>query len=291
MNTKLPLLALVLGMSGLLAAQNANVKTVPLAKTAKPYRWLMRPTSEFFAETGLSATDTVSANTYRVGSGAESVLVNTGHLEATNQDVVWYVAYENYKLKDLKVVVDSLKANFELTANDDGFTNYWLPDALVKLKPYGDDKLKVGNLELDAIPLYPFMPPVDQAMEKLDSTWEQLVTNVQFRPRSVERDSSKIMVKLKNVTPLVSFSVFYPQAPDAMPYVSIELNDGEGYGVMKWACKNYYDRFFDAFDSGSIWVSDTDQPIVKVGILFNTGNLLNLQMTQAEFSAMASSDE
>lgn len=291
MNTKLPLLALVLGMSGLLAAQNANVKTVPLAKTAKPYRWLMRPTSEFFAETGLSATDTVSANTYRVGSGAESVLVNTGHLEATNQDVVWYVAYENYKLKDLKVVVDSLKANFELTANDDGFTNYWLPDALVKLKPYGDDKLKVGNLELDAIPLYPFMPPVELAMEKLDSTWEQLVTNIQFRPRSVERDSSKVMVKLKNVTPLVSFSVFYPQAPDALPYVSIELNDGEGYGVMKWACKNYYDRFFDAFDSGSIWVSDTDQPIVKVGILFNTGNLLNLQMTQAEFSAMASSDE
>lgn len=291
MNIKLPLLVLAFCFGGALNAQNTDVKKVPLAKNVQPFRWLMRPTSEFFAQTGLSASDTISKNTYRVGTGAESVVVNVGHLDATNQDVVWYVAYENFKLKDLKVVVDSLKSNYNLESSEDGLSNYWLTDALVKLKPSGDEKLKVGNLELDAIPLYSYMPPVEQAMAKLDSTWEQLITNVQYKPRTVERDSSNITVTLKNVTPLVSFLVFYPQTPEALPYVSIQLNDGEGYGAMKWACKNYYDRFFDAFDTGSIWVSDSDQPIVKVGVLFNNGNLLNLRMTQADFAAMASSGE
>jgi hypothetical protein len=107
----------------------------------------------------------------------------------------------------------------------------------------------------------------------------------------VERDSSKVSVTLKNVTPLVSYTVFYPQTEGARPYVSVELNEGGGQGVLKWACKNYYDRFYDSFEQGSVWVSDSDQPIVKVGVLFDDGKLLNLTMTQSEFQGFAGSDE
>ena len=291
MNTKLPLLALILGLSGVLGAQNAAIKSVPLSKTAKPYRWLMRPTSEFFAETGLSASDSVSAYVYRVGTGSEAVLVNVGHLDATNQDVVWYVSYEDFKIKDLKVVLDSLRSNYTLNSDEEGSTNYWLADALVRLESKVSDDGKMGSLGLDAIPVYKFMPPVESVVAKLDSTWQQLVTNVQYQSRSVERDSSKISVTLENVTPLVTFKVFYPLEEGERPYAVIELNEGGGYGAVKWACKNYYDRFYDAFDDGSIWVSDTDQPVVKVGVLFNSGTLLNLQMDQADFLEFAGSGD
>jgi hypothetical protein len=40
-----------------------------------------------------------------------------------------------------------------------------------------------------------------------------------------------------------------------------------------------------------MWVSDTDQPIVKVGVLFNSGTLLNLQMDQADFLEFAGDGE
>ena len=291
MNTKLPILALILGLSGVLGAQNAAIKSVPLSKTAKPYRWLMRPTSEFFAETGLSASDSVSADVYLVGTGSEAVLVNVGHLDATNQDVVWYVSYEDFKIKELKLVVDSLRSNYNLNSDEEGSTNYWLADALVRLESKVSDDGKMGSLGLDAIPVYKFMPPVESVVAKLDSTWQQLVTNVQYQSRSVERDSSKISVTLENVTPLVTFKVFYPLEEGERPYAVIELNEGGGYGAVKWACKNYYDRFYDAFDDGSIWVSDTDQPVVKVGVLFNSGTLLNLQMDQADFLEFAGSGD
>jgi hypothetical protein len=291
MNTKLPLLALILGLSGALGAQNAATKTVPLAKTAKPYSWLMRPTNEFFAETGLSPGDSVSANTYLVGTGSETVLVNTGRIDALNQNVVWYVAFRNFKIKDLKTVVDSLRSNYNLNTDDEGSTNYWLSDALVRLETSVDDKGKLGTLELDAFPVYQFMPPVSDVVAKLDSTWQQLITNVQYKTRSVERDSAKISVTLKNVTPLVTYKVLYPLEEGDRPYTVIELNEGGGYGAVKWACKNYYDRFYDAFDEGSIWVSDTDQPTVKVGVLFNSGTLLNLQMDQKDFLEFAGDGE
>lgn len=291
MNTKLPLLALILGLSGALGAQNAATKTVPLAKNMKPYSWLMRPTSEFFAETGLSAGDSVSANTYRVGTGSETVLVNVGHVNATNQDVVWYVAYENFKIKNLMVVVDSIKANYDINTSDEGVNSYWLSDALVKIASRVDEKSKTGTVGLDAIPLYKYMPPVEQGLAKLDSSWQQLITNVQFGTRSVERDSSEITVRIKNVTPLVSYSIYYPFEEGRKPYMRIDLNEGNGYGAMKWACKNYYERFYDAFEGGTVWVSDTDQPTVKLGILFDNGNLLNMEMTQAQFAEMAGSDE
>ena len=135
------------------------------------------------------------------------------------------------------------------------------------------------------------MPPVESVVAKLDSTWQQLVTNVQYQTRSVERDSSKISVTLENVTTLVTFKVVYPLEEGERPYAVIELNEGGGYGAVKWACKNYYDRFYDAFDDGSIWVSDTDQPVVKVGVLFNSGTLLNLQMDQADFLEFAGSGD
>lgn len=292
MNTKLPLLALVLGFSGVLSAQNADVKKVPLAKTATPYEWLMRPTSAFFAETGLSAADSVSADTYRVGLDTnESVLVNVGHLDAINQDVVWYVAYENFKVKDLKVKVDSLGRNHNIINDGEGNYSFWLADAIVNISTNVQPNGKIGTVALDAIPVYRFMPPVADAVSKLDSTWQQLMTNVQYRPRTVERDSSKVSVTLKNITPLVSYTVFYPQTEGARPYVSVELNEGGGQGVLKWACKNYYDRFYDSFEQGSVWVSDSDQPIVKVGVLFDDGKLLNLTMTQSEFQGFADSDE
>jgi len=291
MNTKLPLLILILGLSGVLGAQNAEIKSVPLAKTAKPHEWLMRPTSAFFAETGLSASDTVSADTYRVGLDTnESVLVNVGHLDALNQDVVWYVAYENFKVKDLKAKVDTLGKRHQISNDGQGTYSYWLADALVKIESRVQNNGKIGTVALDAIPVYRFMPPVAEAAAKLDSSWQQLVTNVLYRPRTVERDSSKISVTLKTVTPLVSYTVFYPQNEGGRPYVSIELNEGGGHGALKWACKNYYERFYDSFEQGSVWVSDSDQPVVKVGVLFDDGKLLNLTMSQAEFLNFAGGD-
>lgn len=69
-----------------------------------------------FWETGLSASDTVSADTYRVGLDTnDSGLVNVGHLDALNQDVVWYVAYENFTVKDLKAKVDTLSKRHQIS--------------------------------------------------------------------------------------------------------------------------------------------------------------------------------
>jgi len=41
---------------------------------------------------------------------------------------------------------------------------------------------------------------------------------------------------------------------------------------------------------GRCGVSDSDQPVVKVGVLFDDGKLLNLTMSQAEFLNFAGGD-
>jgi hypothetical protein len=58
MNTKLPLLALLLG-SALAASAQKTVKTVPLKAEMKPYTWVMKPAAQFFSETGLAPEDSV----------------------------------------------------------------------------------------------------------------------------------------------------------------------------------------------------------------------------------------
>ncbi|MFZ9191142.1 MAG: hypothetical protein ACO204_08540, partial [Schleiferiaceae bacterium] len=149
---------------------------------------------------------------------------------------------------------------------------------------------KTASLTFDAIPLYKFMPPVEDALGKLDSTWDQLISNATFSERTVVRDSSKIRVRITDVTPLVNYDVYYP-TDGGKPFVTVVLtSNGGGLAVLKWATKNYYERFFDTFDEGQIWVSDTDKDWVRVGVLFDRGELLNMRMSQADFHKMTADD-
>ncbi|MFZ9156055.1 MAG: hypothetical protein ACO22A_06860, partial [Schleiferiaceae bacterium] len=149
---------------------------------------------------------------------------------------------------------------------------------------------KTASLTFDAIPLYKFMPPVEDALGKLDSTWDQLISNATFSERTVVRDSSKIRVRITDVTPLVNYDVYYP-TDGGKPFVTVVLtSNGGGLAVLKWATKNYYERFFDTFDEGQIWVSDTDKDWVRVGVLFDRGELLNMRMSQADFLEMTADD-
>jgi hypothetical protein len=289
MNTKLPLLALLLG-SALGATAQKTVKTVPLKPEMKPYTWVMKPAAEFFSETGLAPEDSVWASTYRIGpeKGAH-VLAEVGHIDAINADVIWWVKYVDFKEKDLKLVGSEISETFSPQRSGENSFEYYTPDAYVSLEVSGSDD-KVANLTLDVYPLYKFMPPIEDALAKTDSTWQQLIGSPTFKERSIVRDSAKVQVRINKVTPLVSYAVFYPFDANEKPYVAIELNDGGGYEVLKWATKRYYDRFFDSFDGGTIYVADTDQPWVRLGVLFDRGELLNLYMSQADFQDWALSD-
>jgi hypothetical protein len=288
MNTKLPLLALLLG-SALGATAQKTVKTVPLKAEMKPYTWVMKPAAQFFSETGLAPEDSVWANTYRIGpeKGAH-VLAEVGHIDAIDADVVWWIKYADFKEKDLTAVGQEISTNMKPERTGDNSFAYYTPEAYVSLEASGDEKS--ASLTLDVYPLYRFMPPIEDALSKTDSTWQQLLGSPTFNERSVVRDSAKIQVRISKVTPLVSYSVFYPFDANDKPYVAIELNDGGGYEVLKWATKRYYDRFFDTFDGGTIYVADTDQPWVRLGVLFDRGELLNLYISQADFQDWALSD-
>ncbi len=290
MHTKLPLLALLLG-SALAASAQKAVKTVPLKPEMKPYTWSMKPAADFFAETGLTAADSVRANFYRVGpEKGPHVMVEVGHLKATETDVVWWVQYANFKIKDLQEVGAEVgKALKPERVDGSNQLAYYLPDAYVAISSESADE-KTASLTFDAIPLYQFMPPVEDAIAKLDSTWEQLITNATFNERTLVRDSSKVRVRITDVTPLVNYDVYYP-TDGGKPFVTVALtSDGGGLAVLKWATKKYYDRFFDAFDEGQIWVSDTDKDWVRVGVLFDRGELLNMRMSQADFLEMTADD-
>jgi len=288
MHTKLPLLALLLG-SALGATAQKTVKTVPLKAEMKPYTWVMKPAAQFFSETGLAPEDSVWANTYRIGpeKGAY-VLAEVGHIDAIDADVVWWIKYADFKEKDLTAVGQEISTNMKPERTGDNSFAYYTPEAYVSLEASGDEKS--ASLTLDVYPLYRFMPPIEDALSKTDSTYQQLLGSPTFNERSVVRDSAKIQVRISKVTPLVSYSVFYPFDANDKPYVAIELNDGGGYEVLKWATKRYYDRFFDTFDGGTIYVADTDQPWVRLGVLFDRGELLNLYISQADFQDWALSD-
>jgi hypothetical protein len=249
----------------------------------------MKPAAQFFSETGLAPEDSVWANTYRIGpeKGAH-VLAEVGHIDAIDADVVWWIKYADFKEKDLTAVGNEISINMKPERTGDNSFAYYTPEAYVSLEASGDKKS--ASLTLDVYPLYRFMPPIEDALSKTDSTWQQLLGSPTFNERSVVRDSAKIQVRISKVTPLVSYSVFYPFDANDKPYVAIELNDGGGYEVLKWATKRYYDRFFDTFDGGTIYVADTDQPWVRLGVLFDRGELLNLYISQADFQDWALSD-
>ncbi len=284
MNTKLPLLSLLLAFSLHLGAQTAR-KEVPLKPEFVPHTWIMMPATEFFELTGLSATDTISTDAYLIGNPeGEHVVAIIEHIEELGIDVVSWVEYIQFKNKNMKKVTAEIQAKYkpEEMGTDSVWYEYFTPDAFVEISLTSNNK-KTSSLLLNAYQLYQFMPPIEQAMAKLDSTWQQLATNFTYGEREVIHDSDGYAVRISDVTAMVGYYVEFPSDRSKKPSVGIYTKDDGGYAAMNWAVKVYYDMFLDEYEGTTYWVKDTDKDWVGMGVLFDNGVLLNKFITQEEY--------
>jgi len=291
MNTKLPLLSLLLAFSLHLGAQTAR-KEVPLKPEFVPHTWIMMPATEFFAMTGLTPADSFAYNAYIVGDAKQAhITVITEQIPELGIDVVSWVEYSNFKNSDAKKIAAELetKYNPERMGTDSVWFQFFTPDAFVELTVSSNDKKK-SSLLLNAYQLYQFMPPIEKAMEKLDSTWQQLATNFTHGQRDVLHDSDGYAIRINDVTVMVGYYVEYPSDPNQKPSVGIYLKDEGGIAAMKWAVKKYYDMYLDSYETATFWVKDTDKDWVGLGVLSEDGTLINKFMSQAEYQEWIQED-
>ncbi len=284
MNTKLPLLSLLLAFSLYLGAQTAR-REVPLKPEFVPHTWIMMPAIDFFKLTGLTPLDSLTFNAYIVGDvNKEHISVILEHIEELDMDVVSWVEYSNFKNKNVKKIAADLQTKYQPKelGDDSTWFEYFTPDAFVELTA-SSAKKNTMSLTLNAYQLYQFMPPIEQAMAKLDSTWQQLATNFTYGEREVVHDSDGYAVRISDVTAMVGYYVEFPSDRSKKPSVGIYTKDDGGYAAMKWAVKKYYDMYLDEYEGTTYWVKDTDKDWVGMGVLFDNGVLLNKFITQEEY--------
>ena len=201
MTIKLPLFALFIGILSSLAAQNSP-RTIELNPNWKPYEWSMMPAAEFFKLTGLTEADSIAYRTYRLGPDSiGSIMVRIDYILETNTDVVGYIKYENWKVKDIYKLKAAVETAYDMHFGGEDETDYfWIGDALVDVSSmYSQSSAKRGHLDLSSTPMYEFIPDCGHAIAKLDSTWSQLINNPTNSFRGVLIDSVSYRLSFLNM--------------------------------------------------------------------------------------------
>jgi len=285
MTIKLPLLALFIGILSSVAAQNSP-RTIELNPTWKPYEWSMMPATEFFKLTGLSEGDSIAYRTYRIGPDSiGSVMVRIDYILETNTDVVGYIKYENWKVKDIYKLKTAIETAYDVAyGGEDEADYFWIGDALVEVSSmYSQSSAKRGHFDLLSSPMYEFIPDCRHAIDKLDSTWNQLINNPTSTLRGIRNDSGTYRVTFQDVSPLIEYEVIYPADESEVPSVLVSTTVDGGFKALKWSVMKYYTQYFDSMDEGEIWIAPTDEPMIPIAYLFNNGVVYHSTISQEEY--------
>ena len=285
MTIKLPLFALFIGILSSLAAQNSP-RTIELNPNWKPYEWSMMPATEFFKITGLSEGDSIAYRTYRIGPDSiGSIMVRIDYILETNTDVVGYIKYENWKVKDIYKLKTAVETAYDMHYGGEDETDYfWIGDALVEVRSmYSQSSAKRGHLDLSSTPMYEFIPDCRHAIDKLDSTWNQLINNPTSTLRGIRNDSGTYRVTFQDVSPLIEYEVIYPADKSEVPSVLVSTTVDGGFKALKWSVMKYYTQYFDSMDEGEIWIAPTDDPMIPIAYLFNNGVVYHSTISQEEY--------
>ena len=285
MTIKLPLLALFIGILSSLAAQNSP-RTIELNPNWKPYEWSMMPAAEFFKLTGLTEADSIAYRTYRIGPDSiGSIMVRIDYILETNTDVVGYIKYENWKVKDIYKLKTALETAYDVAyGGEDEADYFWIGDALVEVSSmYSQSSAKRGHFDLLSSPMYEFIPDCRHAIDKLDSTWNQLINNPTSTLRGIRNDSGTYRVTFQDVSPLIEYEVIYPADESEVPSVLVSTTVDGGFKALKWSVMKYYTQYFDSMDEGEIWIAPTDEPMIPIAYLFNNGVVYHSTISQEEY--------
>ncbi|NQW26130.1 MAG: hypothetical protein HQ473_07195 [Cryomorphaceae bacterium] len=284
-NSKPLSLALLLGMFTAALAQTPP-RQIELNPEWKPYEWSMMPATEFFKLTGLTEADSVGYRIYRLGTDTiGSVKVQINYIIETNTDVVGYIKYENWKIKDIFKINEAAEAKYNVRyGEEDEKPDFWLGDAFVELGYMRtESNPKRGHYDLLSNPVYRFVPHPEHVINKLDSTWSQLMNNPTDRMRGIVNDSGTYRLTFENITPLIEYEVVFPSDKSEDPYaITSTIFDG-GLQALKWSMKQYYTQYLDHMDDGEIWVAPSEEPKVRIAYLFNDGVLVHLTISRAEY--------
>ena len=285
MTIKLPLLALFIGILSSLAAQNSP-RTIELNPNWKPYEWSMMPAAEFFKLTGLTEADSIAYRTYRIGPDSiGSIMVRIDYILETNTDVVGYIKYENWKVKDIYKLKTAVETAYDVAyGGEDEADYFWIGDALVEVSSmYSQSSAKRGHFDLLSSPMYEFIPDCRHAIDKLDSTWNQLINNPTSTLRGIRNDSGTYRVTFQDVSPLIEYEVIYPADESEVPSVLVSTTVDGGFKALKWSVMKYYTQYFDSMDEGEIWIAPTDEPMIPIAYLFNNGVVYHSTISQEEY--------
>ena len=275
-----------LSMNSALWGQNLPRK-IEIHPTWTPYEWSMMPADDFFKVTGLLESDSIEYRTYRLGLDTMgSVKIRIDYIPETNSDVVGYIKYENWKVKDIFKINELVEAKYNIRyGEDDEKPDFWLGNALVELGYMRtNSNPKRGHYDLLSNPVYRFIPHPKHILDKLDSTWSQLINNPTDRMRGILNDSEAYRVTIRNVTPMVEYELVYPldiKTDSAIAMTS--LNFPGGLDALKWSMKQHYTEYLDHMEDGEIWFVPTDRPTVPIAYFFNTGVILHTSISQSEF--------
>ena len=285
MTIKLPLLALFIGILSSLSAQNSP-RTVELNPNWKPFEWSMMPATEFFKITGLSEGDSIAYRTYRIGPDSiGSIMVRIDYILEINTDVVGYIKYENWKVKDIYKLKTAVETAYDVAyGGEDEADYFWIGDALVEVSSmFSQSSAKRGHFDLLSSPMYEFIPDCRHAIDKLDSTWNQLINNPTSTLRGIRNDSGTYRVTFQDVSPLIEYEVIYPADESEAPSVLVSTTVDGGFKALKWSVMKYYTQYFDSMDEGEIWIAPTDEPMIPIAYLFNNGVLYHSTISQEEY--------
>ena len=281
-------------LSAFSALAQTHPRQVKLNSDWKPYEWPMMPAADFFKLTGLSESDSVSYRTYRIGTDTiGSVKVYMEYILETNSDVVGVVKYENIKVKDLFKLDKEIDQKYHLDYGDpEDMPFYFSEDALVQFNYLDAATLKKrAHLEIYASPLYEFVPQVEHVLDKLDSTWSQLINNPTGSMRGIVNDSGTYRVTIKDVSPMIEYEIVYPALKSERPYAMTSTTIDGGLKALKWAMKKYYTEYVDHIDAGEIWAAPSDGPLVKVAFFFDDGVILHDTWPYEEYIEWMTYDE
>jgi hypothetical protein len=294
MITKPLSIALILGIFNAALAQNVP-RQVDLDPKWKPYEWSMMPAEEFFKLTGLTEADSVGYRTYRLGKDTiGSIKVRIDYILETNSDVVGYIKYENWKVKNLFKINGIVEEKYNVRyGEEDEKPDFWLGNALVELGYMRtQSNPKRGHYDLLSNPVYRFFPHPKHILDKLDSTWSQLVNNPTDRMRGVLHDSEAHRVTITNVSPMIEYELVYPFDLKSEPkFAMTSINFPGGLDALKWSMKQYYTEYLDSMDNGEIWFAPTEGSTVPLAYFFNTGVVLYTTISQSEFLEWVQYDE
>lgn len=275
----------MIGISNHLNAQTPP-RQVKLNPEWKPYEWSMMPADEFFKLTGLNESDSIAYRTYRLGTDTiGSVKVYMMYIRETNSDVVGYIKYENIKVKDIFKLDDEIGDKYDVSYGDaDDMPWFFIGDAMVQLNYLNSATVrKRGHLELYSNSLYPYVPAVEHVLDKLDSTWVQLINNPTANVRGIVHDSEAYRVMIEDVSPMIEYEIVYPHDESEAPYAMTITTIDDGLKALKWHIKQYYTEFLDHMEKGEIWAAPSDGSTVRLAYFFNSGIVIHSSIPYSEY--------